>query len=265
VRYFLPLLACGLLLAPQTAAAEPIHVQPRLVAGETRHYIDAIRYTLAVKGESVTIDMSMGMAISVDQVLDDGSARVSETIDSIRLDGPDAQGFQTSSLIGTGYSFVLHPDGSSSDFQVNGEDAPFASGATAYLSFPAAGLEVGQSYDTTMSVPIPVPGTKPLSMPVHTQLDALVTEQGRPAGRLVETMKLPESDLQIGPFGATGSGKMRGDTNVIYLMSLDTGWPLRADGVSAYSVTITAEKQQQTVDTRMEVHMAMDDEALSES
>jgi hypothetical protein len=51
---------------------------------------------------------------------------------------------------------------------------------------------------------------------------------------------------------------------LIYVVALDTGWPLRVDGVSAYKVTLISEKQQQSVDTRLELHMAMDDEALSD-
>ena len=136
--------------------------------------------------------------------------------------------------------------------------------ASAYAAtFPPDGLEVGQSYDVTTPFPL-MPGSEAPSVPVHTKFDALLVDEDRPAGRLIQTVKIPEVEMPIGPFGASGTGKVSGDSNLIFVLALDTGWPVRVDGVGAYRVTLTSEKQRQSAETRVEMHIVLDDETLNE-
>ncbi len=46
-------------------------------------------------------------------------------------------------------------------------------------------------------------------------------------------------------------------------MALDTGWPVKTDGVTAVRINVAAEGRQQGGDERLEMHIVMDDEALS--
>ena len=112
-------------------------------------------------------------------------------------------------------------------------------------------------------VPIPLFGSEPLQLPVHTTLDALVMEEDRPAARLIQILKLPEQQVAFGPFGASGAANLSADGQTIYLMSLDTGWPVKTDGVTAIRLGVAAQARPRAVDERLEMHILMDDEALS--
>jgi hypothetical protein len=105
--------------------------------------------------------------------------------------------------------------------------------------FPPAGLEVGQSFDAMTSFPTALHSPVVPPVPVHTTFDRMIDGGNgeKPAARTIQKINVP----------------------------LDTGWPIRDDGVIAYSMTVTSQKQQQSADVRMEIHMVMDDQAPADN
>jgi hypothetical protein len=272
MRAVLRLVSCALLLllmVPQTAAAasEPLKLTPRMVVGDTRHYISAVRMTMTIpKQQPVSVDINMGTEMEVEELLDDGSARVRGTIQSADLGDNSAFNFDASQYVGQSYISVIHPDGSTTvvfDAE-NGGSRLVGSGATPPL-FPPAGLEVGQSFDASTPFPALFTGLDAPSVAVHTTLDGVVDEGGQQTARMVQTMSVKGAELAFGPFGASGTATLDGDSYQVARLALDTGWPIAEDGVVAYNVDVTSEKQEQAVGIRLETHMAMDDEALAEN
>ncbi len=197
----------SLMVWPRAAAADPVTVQLRLVPGDSRHYTEGLHMTVSAAGLGTqSVDITMGVGLSIEDVLEDGSATVRETIDQFDVGGDLADQIDTTPYLGTQITFTARPDGSFSDFQVEGggQSVPvFGSGASFSPSLPPDGLEVGQSYDVRQSLPLPLMESEPLELPVRTTLDALVIEQDRPSARLIQTVKVPELQMPFGPFGAS--------------------------------------------------------------
>jgi hypothetical protein len=254
-----------LLLVPHAAAAAPLKVTPRLVVGDSRHYIEALHITMAMgTDQAATVDLNTGLTMEVEEVLDDGTARVRQTIDSVDVGDNSSLSADMSDYVGQSFTSIVHQDGSISDFQRETSDGPeqLAGAEPMTAMFPSTGLEVGQSFDASTAFPALLPGVTVPPVPVHTKLDAVVDGQSQPAARLIQTMRLPDTEVPFGPFGASGTGKISGNSYQVVQVALDTGWPIRDDGVVAYSLTVTTEKQQQSADVRMEIHMVMDNQAL---
>jgi hypothetical protein len=114
------------------------------------------------------------------------------------------------------------------------------------------------------SLPIGLPGLDVPTVPVHAKLDALVIEQDRPSARVQQVVKVPEFEMPFGPFGASGTARLSSDGSSTYFLALDTGWPVRVDSVTSYSLTVKAEGQMQTVNARTESQFVLDDQTLNE-
>lgn len=257
------LAALPLLLIVPLANAQPVHVHMRLVAGDSRHYTSGVHSTYldANSGEQRTADATTGLAQSIESVMDDGSARVRETIDSV--DVPEGQ--QTPSYLGLQYVWTMHPDGSSSDYQIINGDSVRTLGDNYAIPelFPATGLEVGQETDTVISFALPLAAQAP-RLPMHVKFDGLLTDEDRPAGRLLEGLHVTNVDVPIASASGGGTGKLNADIDFYSIVSLDTGWPLHGDGVTAYHLEVPRQDQSpRIVDVRFEVHTIMDDENLS--
>jgi len=255
------------LCTPASATAEPIKLEPRLVSGDAMHYTEAVHMTLTGKPfGTVAYDFSMGFVLAVESAMDDGSVSVRETIDGIEVGDGDLNQDDLSALVGTEFTFTVHPDGSFSDFQLAGGDTP-ASGfgvISLMATFPPGGLEVGQSYDAKMPLDFGGLTDSTKSMPVHITLEGLVIEQDRPAARMGEVFQLPQIELPFGPFGATGTAKVRADGKSTSFLALDTGWPLRTDMAIAYNIAIEHEGQQQSVDAQLNFELVQDDQTLND-
>lgn len=249
-----------------TAAAEPIKLEPRLVPGDSLHYTQTLHTTFSNSRDGArSFDITAGESLSVESALDDGSVTVRETIDQFEASGPGAESIDPSTYVGAEFTFTLHPDGTVSDFQMDGDDTVLTAfgGATSFTgNFPPDGLEIGQSYDGTTELPIALPGADAATVPVRTTLDALVVEQDRPAARVVQVVDVPELEVPFGQFDADSRVKVSADGTSTYLFDLDTGWPLRVDGVTSYTVTLENQGKLASVNARVEMQFLLDDQTL---
>ena len=259
-----------LLGSAPAALAEPIKLQPRLVVGDAMHFTENVHTSLsgAAFGTRAS-DYSFGVTMAVEDIQDDGSATVHETIDSFESSGELSE-TRLPDLVGTEYTFTLHPDGSVTDLQAtNADDSPSPLNRGSDLSFlgtlPQDGLEIGKSYEASSSMLSSLVGVDAAAMPVRTTLEALVIEQDRPAARVVQAVKIPPTEVPYGPFGAAGTVKLSGDAKSTAFFALDTHWPLRQEMTTNYTISFQHEGKQQSVSGQVALSMVMDDESLNDA
>jgi hypothetical protein len=227
---------------PATAYAEPITVQLRLVPGDTVHY--TVEAHMIVDSEDldepITFDYLMGLRLTVEEGFPDGSARVREVFDYFEFTGEDSD-IDSSDLLGREFTFIARPDGSYTDFKVEGEDDSDSSlfnvlnGGS--VSFPSQGLEVGQTVERVVPFPWFEPGQM-VDVPIKTTLVGLLVEDGHPAAKMKQSYAVPEMETSFGPFGASGTMKIRMNGESTYSLDLATGWPLKMGGVVGYGMDL---------------------------
>ena len=229
--------------AAQSSEASPIQLHVRMVPGETRHYVNAVKMLLGTDGSPQAEEYTTNSTMVTEDRLDDDSILVRETFDDITFGRNDLQ-LDRDTALSTQATYHLHGDGTFSDFEVQGQGlAPVPQREDVFSAswphFPPEGVLLGQKFNVTMSLPVPVPALDQARVPVEV-LPSSIDDQGdRRVLNIVEASSVTDRELPLGPFGSLGTGTLSVDGGVAAQMDIDTGWLVQQKGTLTYFLKAT--------------------------
>ena len=239
--------------------------------GDAFHYTHTLHIDAPGVRQARAYTVVLGVGLVVEEQLADGSVRVRQTIDRVSSSAGDAQ--TTADLLGKQSTFVMHPDGTTSepDSRRNANDPlSGALGGSTFggLSafFPPGGLEVGQTYETEVEYGGLLPGTAGEAVPVTTTFEQLLTVNGRPAAQsLRRTLSLTDFADSLRPVRRVGSATFDAGVNSTSVIDLAIGWPLKIDAAIDYTIKLASgQGENAQLAVSMDYGLVLDDQALVE-